>query len=116
MELFNYKGIGGCDCTCGLDFIIENNDDIMVVITQLPDMTGTSVTNYFEHIATLIYLQKLSGYPLDKIKWIEHYTDKSSITLNKKFDIVTMDWDGNKFSNPKWNTYNFTQNNIQWPK
>jgi len=71
-----------------------------VVLTELPDNTGTSVTNCVEEIATQVYHTFLKGTPIEHIRWIEHYPPRGK--WEETFDEVTFDWDGETFSHPRW--------------
>jgi len=66
MERFEYKGFGNCNCVCGLDIIGD-----MVICTQLPDNTGTSITNMAENLAAMVCDKY--AIPMENLIWIEHY-------------------------------------------
>jgi hypothetical protein len=98
MQIFHYKGFHGCDSKCGLE-IKRHDEKITVVLTELDDNPGTSVTNMIEHLATMVYHQFLKGIPVENITWIEHYPKTS---FGETFDRVFLHWNGEIFSNPKW--------------
>jgi len=63
---------------------------IVVMLTELPDNPGVSVTNAYEYIATKIVQQEsLSPF---RIIWIEHYPPQK-YCREETFDLVTLEWD-----------------------
>lgn len=100
MFTFNYKGYGNCNSICGVDIEKLADGRTIVVLTELPENTGTSVTNMVEYLATEIYHSFLKGIPTQNIFWIEHYPERKPFP--ETFDRVIMTWDGQKFKNPKW--------------
>lgn len=98
MFIYNYKGYWGFDSKCGVE-IKRDNDKVTVILTELPDNPGTSVTNMIEHLATMIYHQFLKDVLVENITWIEHYIESFA---GETFDKVKMEWDGQRFKNPKW--------------
>lgn len=95
-----YKGLGGYESVCGLE-ITKSNGKVKVVLTELPENKGTSVTNFVEHLATLVYHRYLEDTPIENIVWVEHYP-WSRFLQRETFDQVKMDWDGKAFSHPQW--------------
>ena len=67
--IYNYKGIGGCDCFCELE--IYGN---LVICTESEENEGTSVTNWAGPLAS----QVCEAYGIDpeKLIWIERYKDR----------------------------------------
>lgn len=106
MNVYHYKAIGKSDAKCGLD-IIEKGSKAIVMLTELPDNPGTSVTNWYEEIAAKLFKETLRGkYGIKDITWIEHYPfekrTKHSDGREETWDKVTMDWNGDRFMNIKW--------------
>lgn len=105
MQIFHYKGFHGCDSKCGLE-IKSNGTKVTVILTELDDNSGTSVTNMVEQIATMVYRKYFAGVPAESIIWIEHYPPdpKSTITRHREgtFDKVILQWNGKRFSKPNW--------------
>lgn len=98
--IIHYKGFWSCDSKCGMKIIRDDREgQVTVSLTELPDNPGTSVTNMIEQLATMVYIKFLKDTPIERITWIEHYPKTSSGEI---FDKVIMDWDGQKFSNPRW--------------
>ena len=96
MREFKYLGFWNCDSKCGVEIIKreDNPDSPVVVLTELPDNPGTSVTNMVEDIATMVYREFLSDYDPEKIVWIEHYPHEfyqKSFALRHKEGIGTYD-------------------------
>ncbi|MFA5790643.1 MAG: hypothetical protein WC976_06255 [Caldisericia bacterium] len=117
MKIFKYKGYGVHDSRCGVSIIDDGTGGKIVVLTELPDNPGTSVTNYVEGIATAVVHELLPNFPVYKIKWVEHYPDTAALppVLGREtFDRVELEWDGGRaaaehvawrnlnFYNPKW--------------
>jgi hypothetical protein len=85
---FDFKGYHGCDSRCRVRiYRIDKHananalqrlhaGDAVIVLSQLPENAGTSVTNASELIASDLYEQmRLAGHPLEPLRtvWIEHY-------------------------------------------
>jgi hypothetical protein len=98
-QIFYYKGYGLHPSKCGLK-IVKETENVTVILTELTDNPGTSVTNCIEEIATQVYQQFLKDTPVEKIRWIEHYPPSG--IFEETFDEVVLDWDGEKFSHPRW--------------
>ena len=107
VNIFDYEGIGRCKCQCGIDKY-EKDGKITIVLTELPKNTGTSVTNWYERLATDLYTRWLKrDYKVNDITWIEHYPPeertKESEGHEETWDLVLLSWNGYKFKNPSWN-------------
>ncbi len=94
MALYHYTGFGNAPSVC--DIRVTNN---VVICTQVPENTGTSITNYAEHLATDIYKQ----YNINpkQLVWIEHYPAEASspevysrvtFTLKSNGDLINPQW------------------------
>ena len=101
-----YRGLHGFESKCGLD-VWRVFGQTIAMLTELLDNPGTSVTNYFEHIATellpfvaLFTLEEPS--PPESIIWIEHYerTEKSGIP--ETWERVRLEWNGERYHSPAW--------------
>jgi hypothetical protein len=77
------------------------------MLTELPDNPGTSVTNYYEHIATEL-LPFVAMFTLgeacspDSIIWIEHYERPKGTPLPETWDRVWLKWNGERYHSPVW--------------
>ncbi len=91
-----FKGFWNAKSKCRID-IEHNKNKTKVILTELKENQGTSVTNMVEHLATMTKHQFLHETPAEKIEWIEHYEMRG-----ESFDKVEMLWDDERFSNPKW--------------
>lgn len=100
MFKYNYKGYFKCNSICGVD-IKEKDDVFTVVLTELEENNGTSVTNMIEHLATEIKKLFLRDISIENICWIEHYPE-TKYRKKETFAKVMMEWDGDKFSHPRW--------------
>ena len=66
----------GFDSIYGLTTLAdETARKVMVVVTELPENKGKSVTNAYDVIATEVFYDRLSHISPEDIRWIEHYTD-----------------------------------------
>ena len=102
---YEYKGFGGCECTCDLE--IHNN---LVICTSRDDNEGTSITNMAEKLATDICHQfEISP---SQLIWIEIYREKLISSISKRYSLVFFNVKGGghfdskennfEFSNPRW--------------
>lgn len=111
MDKLQYKGYWDCDCVCGLelvfsDAIVKGGKKVKVILTELDENTGTSVTNMIEQLATLVYHRYLEGVPTENITWIEHYPERGTRKeIPETFDQVEMKWDSKQFRHPVWKPY-----------
>ncbi len=101
-SLYQFKGKWDIPSHCGLK-IIQKNDKHIVIATDLhEDNPGTAVTEFCSELANLII--KEYSIKHDSLIFIEHTPElKSKLSHNSEtFDIVTFDWDGEKFTHPDW--------------
>jgi len=96
-EAFQFKGFGGCKSECGLVILGTPDNKVVVVLSQLKNGKGTSVTNAIEIIKDKIMNDYLSDG--DDIIWYEH--NGYGIGMSKERSIVThVTFDEN--NNPAW--------------
>lgn len=73
----------------------------VVVLTELKENDGTSVTNCYERIATLLRTAITQFIPLEnfpsQVTWIEQYEERP-----RELTLVALQWDGRMFSRPQW--------------
>jgi hypothetical protein len=94
---FSYRDALGRQGLCQIERFVGEN--IVVVVTELEENTGPSITNAFEQIATQL-VQSSSWLKSEKdILWIEHYQHRDG---EETWDQVKMDYDDMVYSNPKW--------------
>ena len=91
---YSYVGYHGCPSRCGLD-IWQSKDATVVVVTELHDNPGTSVTNVAESLATQVCRQY--GISPQGLVWIEHYPESSWSRATFDFD-----WSRAEFDRPEW--------------
>ncbi|NOK64254.1 MAG: hypothetical protein GFH27_549323n7 [Chloroflexi bacterium AL-W] len=84
--VFNFRGFYDGAAHCGLRIWQHLDDVAVVMLTELPDNPGISVTNAFEFIAT----QVVRGYSLSPTKtiWIEHCPKDQQLA----YSLVTLKW------------------------
>lgn len=72
--------------------------ETVVIATELPDNTGTLITNAAEHVATLVVWEH--ALEPHRLLWIEHYLPREQ--LEEMFERVTFAWDGKRIHTPQW--------------
>jgi len=106
VETFTFHGYWGAQSKCGLDILRRPDGTAWVMLTEVPDNKGTSITNAFEYLATLIKRTWLGELPPEAITWVEHYPERSEETnrIPETWDLVTVDWDEarGKYGQPHW--------------
>jgi hypothetical protein len=96
MKIIEFKYYNKLKNKCGID-ILYSGENTIVLLTELKQNHGVSVTNAWEYLATLIYNHILKGHDPSKIIWVEHYEDEP-----ENFSIVFLDYINEKFCNPDW--------------
>jgi hypothetical protein len=95
--IYEFKGIAGAESVC--DYLVYTfNDLTYVVFTELNENKGTSITNVIEQLATEVYTEQLQLTAVEDVTFVEHYEWPG----DEHYDIVALDWDGEKFVHPKW--------------
>lgn len=79
----------------------------VIVVTELPDNPGQSVTNGWPKIANEI-CQEFGITPSENIRWIERYTQEfGSNGVKETYEQVTMSIRDNEYQNdPRWTRLN----------
>ena len=85
LAVFRSPGSWGADSRCGVRVLVLYGHTT-VILSELHDNPGTSVSNRAELIATMLLTECLAGVEPTKIRWIEHYPSGQ----NKKQE--TFDW------------------------
>ena len=70
---YEFTAATGATATCGLH-IVREGTQLVVVLTELPDNPGMSVTNAAEEIASQV--RREFGLDPDQTRWIEHYPER----------------------------------------
>jgi hypothetical protein len=102
---FEYKGLWDSPSKCGIRIIERGDSKTLVIATEIYRQNpGTPVTEYCATLATQI-LEAMNILPENFI-FIEHTPDlRSKLAFyNETFHLVSLEWDGSKFINPKWET------------
>jgi hypothetical protein len=104
---FEYKGNWDSPSKCGLKIVGRKDGKTLVIATELYRQNpGTPVTEWCAPLASQI----LGEFRLnaENFIFVEHTPDlKSKLTFyGETFDLVTFDWDGTNFNNPKWKRLN----------
>lgn len=99
METFEFEGFWKCESKCGVT-IQKNEENLTVILTELNDNPGTSITNAFEMIATRLYNERFRDRNPWDIKWIENYPARHH--REETFDEVSLHWDGSEYNSPVW--------------
>ena len=95
--IYNYIGFDGNYGICDLE-IIKN----LVIVTEISENEGTSITNMAEHLATQI-CQEFDIDPKNLI-WIEHYPQRGEWKeYPESYDLVQFNLNANGvLSDPRW--------------
>lgn len=111
-DILQFKGYHGGDSECGLKVWGFKNSyqdpkpsRYVVLMTQLPDNPGLSVTNGVEIIAMEVMNAYLRQVDPKTITWIEHYPPRGnsvSTRIEETFDLVRLRFDGRQFRNDGW--------------
>lgn len=105
-EIFDYESWHGAPAYCGVKIWTDGPcggaapTRYIVVMTELDDNPGMSVTNAAEIIATDVLNILLPGVDPEAMTWIEHYPprgDAHSLRLPETYDLVRMRYDGRQF-------------------
>jgi len=90
---YPYKGFGGCECVCGLQHGSTPSGKNFVILTELPDNPGTSVTNMVEELATQA-LRQLGLDPANTLIF-EHYPERGNKwnPFPESWDLILPDWE-----------------------
>ena len=103
---FHYRGLRNCACKCRIRWVLHE-DKVVVILTELADNQGTSITNWAEWLAAEI-CRHFHFNPAQVI-WIHHYQDHGSsgrgfpkLPLEEHFDLMRFDLNDFVFSNPRW--------------
>lgn len=106
-DVLFYKGPNGAEGECGLKIWIVGGGNgsqmphrYIVMMTELPDNKGISVTNAVEEVALEALTSHMMKADPDDIIWIEHYPfrgDSRSLRIPESFDLVNLKYDGKKF-------------------
>ena len=103
MTRYEYKGYHGAPSVCGLE-IRALEVGTLVVVTELPDNPGTSVTNMAENLATDVC--RANNISPHKLIWVEHYPERGTplSVLPETWDEVFFDFDYRvgSFTKARW--------------
>ncbi len=111
---FHFKDPNKAKSKCGIRILVKDNNAV-VVLTELPDNPGMSITNCYGHIATIIKKQYLKEFDHKQIMWLEHYLDREeyygketkTLTIeDETFDQVLLKWANNRYIAPNWKPLN----------
>ena len=95
--IYNYTGFLDSYCICDIE-IIKN----LVIVTEMPENEGTSITNMAEHLATQV-CQEFDIDPKTLI-WIEHYPQRGEWKqYPESYELVSFNLNTEGvFSSPRW--------------
>jgi hypothetical protein len=100
---FDYLGIWDSPSKCGLKIVERRDSRKLAIATEIYRQNpGTSVTEWCAPLATQV-MNSISCTP-ERFIFIEHTPDlKSKFAFyDESFDLVSFEWDGTAFFNPKW--------------
>ena len=86
--------------------IMAIQNKAFVILSELEENEGASVTNSVEYLATDVYHKFLKEYLPEQIIWVEHYPENAYRSIKNKvsFSLVTLEWESDRkaFYHPKW--------------
>ena len=100
---YEYKSQWGWDSKCGLE-VLNHQGFTLVIVTELDDNPGVSVTNFAEHLAT----QVCRDFKVDPMKlvWVEYYPEvgKRPYLFPAHWDTATFEFNipGGHIRRPVW--------------
>lgn len=94
----DYAGYHGCACRCDVQ-IERAGEDVLVIVSERDDNSGTSVTNCAEVVATAI-AARLREVPVWRLRYVEHYPARSH--REATFHEVVFEWSGRTAARPQW--------------
>jgi len=106
-DVYSYRGFGLCESKCHIEAMLdEKTSRVIVIATELPDNSGTSITNFAEYLATEIFnrLRYEAKIIPENFIWIEHYPERGTVhyPLVEDYDRVYFEIENGKFAHPKW--------------
>jgi hypothetical protein len=107
MEKLSIKTRNGTPTQCGVD-VFNKPAGPTVILTELGENPGPSITNAFEDLATALVMEVWPGKLGDPelIRWVECYDQHSYAHVSKpepeRFSLVTMAWDGRRYSGARF--------------
>lgn len=98
IDHFSYPGYWN-EGFCKVEIDGDTEFLVLVILTELPNNTGASITNCSEAIATKV----VSEYQLPYFccLFLEHY-DNYSVFRQKKYAIVSYVWEDGVAKKPQW--------------
>jgi len=98
---FDYRSdaYGGRDSTCRLRVYEMANKINVVILTELDENHGASVTNTIEAAAQEV--SKEYDLKSENTIFIEHY-DKRANESEERFDLVNLNWNLGRATTPHW--------------
>lgn len=103
---YNYEGYHGVASKCGLK-IYGDEERFVVIMTELPNNPGTSVTNRSEHIAMRVADMICHRYATASMRpvayttmWIEHYPADS--IRRATYNRVRYTDKNREYTSPQW--------------
>jgi len=92
-----YRGYHGCASRCRLR-VYQHGTTTVLLVSEIPENPGTSITNRAEALATALVRQYAQG---PDWVWIEHYPPQGG--LEERLHEVRFTWDERgRASNPQW--------------
>lgn len=89
IDPFNFRGLCGRESQCTLEVLPVSEGRTLVIATELPDNSGTSVTNAAEHLASFVC--DSFGIAPGRLVWIEHYGASPGVRKDETYDLVTFE-------------------------
>ena len=109
---FDFKGQWNSPSRCGLKVVKRKDGKTLAIATEIYRQNpGTPVTEWCAPLATQVMTELKETS--ENFIFVEHTPDlKSKLTFyEESFDLVSFEWDTDKFINPKWTRLSYEQIN-----
>lgn len=98
---FRYWGFLNAPSRCRIRVFEPKERPLVVIATELPDNSGTSITNFAAPLATQI--GELLLVPLEALVWVEHYPERGPAPQEREnFSLVTFTRAPHGLTAPRW--------------
>lgn len=103
-DIFNWQGNGSkhggfWESCCRLRIYNSYCVPHIVLVEELAENEGTSITNSAENLATLIKKEYANFLSHPGFLYLEYYPPSET------FSLVQFNWDGQRFSKPRWSPF-----------
>ena len=80
-------GQGMLPTTCNVAMVVAPSEQTVIIVTELEDNQGLSITNAAEIL--FVAITRFFGVRLHNVVWIEHYTHEEEEGIDCTWELVT---------------------------